>query len=202
MMLSNRANIACRAKSHIGGFGCLEIRMHMLIALNTRRRVGNVQKSPKLSQVRCGRKGAVPTLRNGQERAGLLGNTDLLRAHLELADDLDGHLAPLPGGISCSVYVAEGAVAHLLKNLPSFKTRVLGQLALCLTFLGNNALQNLRINSLTLLGGFLLLPLIGCSVCCGSGLCCDVAVVAPSSDRIITVGSSCMMQRLVIHYRL
>lgn len=180
-MLSNRAGIVCRVKSHIGGFGCLEIRMHMLIALNTRHRVGNVQKIAK-TQVRCGRKGGMTTLENGLKRAGLLGYTDLLGVHLELADNFDGHLAPLPSGISCSVYVAEGTVAHLLKNLPSLKTGILGQLALRLAFLGYNALQNFRINSFALLGGFLLLPLVGCSVCGGSGLCGNIAVITSSSD--------------------
>src|SRR5690242_6924982 len=105
------------------------------------------------------------TIGNGQKRAGLLGNTDLLGVHLKLADHLYGDLAPLSRGISCSVYVAEGAVAHLLQDRPPLETRVLGQLALCFTFFGDNAFQNFRVNPLALGGsGILLLPLLNCAV--------------------------------------
>lgn len=122
------------------------------------------------------------TIGNGQKRAGLLGNTNLLGVHLKLADDLYGHLAPLSRGISCSVHVAEGAVAHLLQNLPPFKTRVLGQLALCLALFCDNALQYFWVNSLALSGSILLLLLLDRSVSRGTGLCCNVTVVASSSD--------------------
>jgi hypothetical protein len=57
--------IVCRVKSHIGSFGRFKVGVHMLIALNTRDRVGNVQKSQRLKQMRCGRKRGVMTMRNG-----------------------------------------------------------------------------------------------------------------------------------------
>lgn len=139
-------------------------------------------------------------LRNGHKRAGLLGSTNLLGVHLELADDLDGDLAPLAGGISCSVYVTEGAVAHLLKDLPSIETGVLGQFALCLALFCDNALQDFRVDSLTL-GCRLLLVLVGGrSLCRSTSLGSDVAVVASSSDRVVAMRGIGMW--LVVHYRL
>lgn len=135
---------------------------------------------------------------NGQKRAGMLGNTDLLGIHFEFAHNLDGNFAPLTGGIPRSVYITEGAVTHLLQNLPSFEPRVLGQLALCLAFFRNDALQNFWVDALALGGGFLLVFLVGRTISRSAGLRCDVAVVASSSDRVVTMGQRGMLQWLVV----
>lgn len=57
-------------------------------------------------------------------------NTHLHAVHLILADHLDGDLSPLARGISSTVHVAEGAVAHLVRELPSLQAGVLGEPAL------------------------------------------------------------------------
>ena len=139
---------------------------------------------------------------NGQKRAGISGNTDLLRVHFEFAHNLDGNFAPLTSGIPRSVDVAEGAVTHLLQNLQSFKPRVFGQLALCFAFFRNDALQNFGVNTLALGSSFLLVFLVGRTISRSPGLRCDVAVVASSSDRVVTVGQRGMLKWLVVYGRL
>ena len=49
--------------------------------------------------------------------------------HFEFANDLYGNLAGIAGQILGPVDVAEGAVSHLLEQLPSFQAGVLGELA-------------------------------------------------------------------------
>lgn len=71
-----------------------------------------------------------------------LGNTDLLGVHLKLANDLDGNLAPLPMGVACAVDIAEGAVAHLLDQVPALEAGVAGHLALGLALLCDDALKH------------------------------------------------------------
>lgn len=38
----------------------------------------------------------------------------LTAIHFEFADDLDGHFIILSGAISCTVYIAESPVTHLV----------------------------------------------------------------------------------------
>lgn len=44
--------------------------------------------------------------------------------HLELANDLDGHLSVLALQVAGAVYVAEGAVSHLFNKLPALETLI------------------------------------------------------------------------------
>lgn len=156
--------------SHLGCFWRLEVRMHMLIALH-RPRVGNVQKKPPSWSMGSGWGGVAI----GRDGVG----TNLLRVHLELADDLDGDFAPLAGGVSCAVHVAEGAITHLLDERPSVETGILGQLALGGTLLCNDAFEDLGVD-LRLLGFALLLVASRARRRIAS-LGSDVAVVACAS---------------------
>lgn len=128
------------------------------------------------------------------------GMANLLRVHLELADDLDGDLTPLAGGISCAVDIAEGAIAHLLDQGPALQAWIPGELALGLTLLGYDTLEHLGVD-LGLLG-VTLLPVahgVGGSIASLGG---DVAVVASAgADGIVAVGSGSMLQGLVAHGR-
>jgi len=59
--------------------------------------------------------------------------------HLELADDLDSHVAL--GGVSAvagAVDVAEGAVTHLLEQFPILQTGIPRELATALVLLGHD----------------------------------------------------------------
>lgn len=100
----------------------------------------------------------------------------LIVVHLELADDFDGDLLVCLG-ISCSVYVAEGAIAHLLDEDESFQTRILRHLAGLCSFLGDDS-GNVGMSVSVL--DFLVSSLsLRCSV---ASLSSDVAVVA-GADR-------------------
>ena len=65
--------------------------------------------------------------------------TYLHAVHLVFADDLDGHLAGIALAVAGPVDVAEGAVAHLLDELPSLKPGVPGELAPARILLGHQA---------------------------------------------------------------
>ena len=63
-------------------------------------------------------------------------HTYLHIVHLELADDLDGHLASGTFQVPRTIHVAESAVAHLLDELPTFQTGVFGEFAAAGILLG------------------------------------------------------------------
>jgi hypothetical protein len=65
--------------------------------------------------------------------------TYLLAVHLVFADDLDGHLAGVALEVASAVDVAEGAIAHLLDELPPLEPRVPGKLAPACILLGHQA---------------------------------------------------------------
>jgi len=65
--------------------------------------------------------------------------TYLLAVHLVFADDLDGHLAGVALEVAGAVDVAEGAIAHLLDELPPLEPRVPGKLAPACILLGHQA---------------------------------------------------------------
>ena len=89
-------------------------------------------------------------------------NTYLTLVHFKLADDFDGHLSNFPIQIARSVDVAEGAVAHLLYQLPSLQPRISWQFALALVLFRNYPLQLLLVDLLAFL--LLLLSLMCCRI--------------------------------------
>lgn len=64
-------------------------------------------------------------------------STHLHVVHLVLAYDFDGDLAVLALQVAGSVDVAEGAIAHLLNELPSLEAWVVGELGLAGVLLGD-----------------------------------------------------------------
>jgi hypothetical protein len=77
--------------------------------------------------------------------------TYLHTVHLELSDDLDGDLPRAPLAIPRPIYIAEGSIAHLLKELPPLEARVVGKLALALILLGDEPRNVLVGDALVLL---------------------------------------------------
>jgi hypothetical protein len=92
----------------------------------------------------------------GEGDTTLCGRTYLVRVHLEFAHDLDRDFSSLALQIARAIDVAEGAIAHLLQQLPPFQTRVFGQLPLALVLLGNHPGQILVLDLLALCAGLLL----------------------------------------------
>jgi hypothetical protein len=142
---------------------------------------------------------------DGQGRADPPGQTNLAGVHLKLAHDLDGDLAVLAGGITCSVDVAEGAVAHLLDQLPALEAGVLRQLALGLTLLGDDALEygGVDVPSRGAGGGgrLELLLVAGRAGCDVAGLCGYVAVIE-GADGEVAMGRDVVLLLGLVHDRL
>ena len=91
-------------------------------------------------------------------------------------------------GISCSIDVAEGAVAHLLHENESFQTRIFGHFACFFPLFSNNGVDF----GVSTLDWHFLVP--ASSLGCGSSsLGSDIAVVVSRSDRIVILGSSLVM---------
>lgn len=77
-------------------------------------------------------------------RRGLVTNLHVV--HLVLAHDFDSDVAVLALQVAGSVDVAEGAVAHLLDELPSLEARIVGKLGLAATSLARLASSTLRLS--------------------------------------------------------
>lgn len=117
----------------------------------------------------------------------------LIRVHFELADNLDGDF--LSGfGVSGTVDVGEGTVAHLFDQEEAFQTRVARHFAGLLSLLGNDSfdfwisgiLLDFLIFSLRLSGGMV-------------GLGSDVTVVPASYGELSwIVGASLVMLLLLV----
>jgi hypothetical protein len=196
MMLAGGASTGVGI-AHLGCFWRFEIRVYMLVL--TRPHVGNAQKR-RLSLHRDANGTGVKTLGDGQVRGKSTGNTDLLRVHLKLAHNLDGHLAVLAGGVAGAVHVAEGAVAHLLDQVPALEPGVAGHLALGLALLCDDAFEHRRVDCLALCGRLHLLLVGCCAFGSGTGLGSDVAVVSGSrADRVVAVGDVAVRGRLLGH---
>ena len=118
----------------------------------------------------------------------------LSRVHLKLPNDLDGNLLVDAMRVLCAVDVAEGAVAHLLNQLPSFETGVSRQLALALTLLGDDSLQDIRVDFLLCL--LLLLLLVDGMSRSLAGTSGHISVITTSSDGEVTLSGVCL-QRLM-----
>lgn len=86
-----------------------------------------------------------------------LCTTYLHAVHFILADDFDGDLSVRPLQIAGAVYVAEGTVSHLLKELPALEAGVVGELALAGIFFGN------ELGETGLIDAFAFAICVGCS---------------------------------------
>lgn len=124
--------------------------------------------------------------KQGRSALVLLGvSTYLHIVHLELADDLDGHLSSISLKILCPVNVTEGAVAHLLQQLPPLQARIFRVLALFLILFGNN-LGNVVVGNASIrlgLGGrqcLVGLDIVSCGII---GLC-NVMVAGCGGGRV------------------
>lgn len=120
--------------------------------------------------------------------------TYLTGVHLEFADDLDGHFARLACAVLGAVDITEGTVAHLLQQDPALQAWVLGEFALALPFLGDDAFNNAWVQ---VFGPLLELLLVAGGLGSGSSsLSGDVSVVDVGGGE---VGWLCggMLQRFV-----
>src|SRR5690606_31079412 len=77
--------------------------------------------------------------------------TYLHAVHLVLANDLDGDFPYDTFAVACPVDVAEGTIAHLFEEFPSFEAWVLRKLALALILLGHELCDVLVRNAFLLL---------------------------------------------------
>lgn len=89
---------------------------------------------------KAARKKARSKGKNQAEKAGPR-NTHLHVVHFVLADHLDSDLAMVALQIAGAVDVAEGAVAHLLEQLPPLQAGVAGELCSARILLGNKLLE-------------------------------------------------------------
>ena len=109
----------------------------------------------------------------------------LCGVHLILPHHLDSHLVELSIVVLGTVDVAEGAIAHLLEQSPSFEAGVFGQLAFAGSLFGYYAFEYLGVVVLLLLISLLLLvDGFGGSM---SGLGSNSSVI-DCGDREVTLG--------------
>lgn len=101
----------------------------------------------------------------------------LTGVHLELSDNLDTDFGVLALSVFRPVDVAEGAIAHLLYQLPSLQTWILRHLPFALSLLSNNALENGGIDIFLALLSLLLFRSSCSYITCLSG---DISVVSRS----------------------
>lgn len=122
----------------------------------------------------------------GEGDTTLCGRTYLVRVHLEFAHDLDRDFTGIALQVARAVDVAEGAIAHLLQQLPPFQARVSGQLPLALVLLGDHPGQVLVLDLLALCARLLLVRaglLLG-----AGGVRGDVPGLGPPIPRVGAVG--------------
>lgn len=104
--------------------------------------------------------------------------------------------------ITRTVYIAEGAIAHLFKELPSFQIRVIRELALAGILLGNNLSQVLVDSSALGTIGLSWLGVLGGGVAC---LCRAVLLIVGSFRvrcQVLLVASGLAIHRSRCHVLL
>ena len=112
------------------------------------------------------------------------------RVHFELPYHLDRDLVVDVLGVLGPIDITEGAVAHLLDQLPAFEARISRELAFAFTLFGNDALENRRVII------FLFLVSLGLGVYGTgggmTGLCGNISIVDGGCREVVLLWCCCL----------